>query len=443
MNLLAGCKKVTNVPPAMKTVNLGWTKVCVGWILLLLSMSQLALNSTQHIDDDLDSVPENCTARQAKRHYRYSSIRDDILRKLRLAAPPNVTSHRLPAIPQLQSIIDEMCRQKGASCAGALTDDRRATQATSSPGDDSTQTTNDYADDVRATTMKILLFPTSPREDATDAHPRTSSVDSQQSCRFSFQSDIAPNDVVSATFGIYIRRATATHAAVPPQRPHMATWVLVYALWAVARDRPPERHLVHRRRIYLNNNDTGRWHHFSFLDQVRRWITNPHGNQVLFVQATDSRGEPLAVIEPLSDEEKPYKPYLELMVSGSQQTSRSKRTTELDCDDQSSETLCCRYPLVIDFDKFGWDWVIVPRRYSAFYCSGECPFLYMQMHGSGTHVRQQQQQAAAMRRGSGADGGPCCSPRRLSPISMLYYDDYENIVLGKLPEMIVEQCGCA
>lgn len=86
----------------------------------------------------------------------------------------------------------------------------------------------------------------------------------------------------------------------------MATWVLVYALWAVARDRPPERHLVHRRRIYLDDRDTGRWHHFSFLGQVRRWITNPHGNQGLFVQATDSRGEPLAVIQPLSDEEKPY-----------------------------------------------------------------------------------------------------------------------------------------
>jgi len=141
------------------------------------------------------------------------------------------------------------------------------------------------------------------------------------------------------------------------------------------------------------------------------------------------------------------KPYLELMVSGSQQATRSKRTTELDCDDQSSERRCCRYPLVVDFDRFGWDWVIVPRRYSAFYCSGECPFLYMQMHGSGTHVRQQQQQqqqqATAVRPAAGAGGGPCCSPRRVSSISMLYYDEYMNIVYGRLPEMVVEQCGCA
>jgi len=140
------------------------------------------------------------------------------------------------------------------------------------------------------------------------------------------------------------------------------------------------------------------------------------------------------------------------MVSGSQQSTRSKRTTELDCDDRSAERRCCRYQLVVDFDRFGWDWVIVPRRYSAYYCSGECPFLYMQPNGAGTHVRQQQQQqqesaaATAIRAvtgAAGAGGGPCCSPRRVSSISMLYYDKHMNIVYGRVPEMVVEQCGCA
>jgi len=116
-----------------------------------------------------------------------------------------------------------------------------------------------------------------------------------------FQSDIVHDDIVSATFGVYIRRATHT-----AQRPRMATWVLVYALRAVVPSGPPERRLVHRRRIYLDDRDTGRWHHFIFLAQVRRWIVNPQSNQGLFVQATDSRGEPLAVIQPNSDQEQPY-----------------------------------------------------------------------------------------------------------------------------------------
>jgi len=130
----------------------------------------------------------------------------------------------------------------------------------------------------------------------------SSSSDGQQTCRFRFQSDMVTDDIVSATFGIYIRQAAHTS-----QRPHMATWVLVYALWAAAApDQPPERHLVHRRRIYLDDRDTGRWHHFSFLSQVRRWVAEPDTNQGLFVQATDSRGEPLAVIQPINNEEQPY-----------------------------------------------------------------------------------------------------------------------------------------
>jgi len=39
---------------------------------------------------------------------------------------------------------------------------------------------------------------------------------------------------------------------------------------------------------------------------VRRWIAQPHGNGGLLVQATDSRGEPLAVIQPITDDELPY-----------------------------------------------------------------------------------------------------------------------------------------
>jgi len=137
------------------------------------------------------------------------------------------------------------------------------------------------------------------------------------------------------------------------------------------------------------------------------------------------------------------KPYLEIQVQ-QRTSSRSKRNLNLDCDEHSAETRCCRYPLVVDFESFGWDFVIVPRRYSAYYCAGDCPFLYYQQFVH-SHVVHQQRTAS----GSGATavsaagGGPCCSPRRVSAISMLYYDDYMNIVYGHLPGMVVEQCGCS
>jgi len=124
----------------------------------------------------------------------------------------------------------------------------------------------------------------------------------------------------------------------------------------------------------------------------------------------------------------------------------------MDCDEYSAETRCCRYPLVVDFESFGWDFVIVPSRYSAFYCAGDCPFLYYQQYAH-SHLVQQQRQRQRQQQQQGRSGGnvvataesggPCCSPRRVSAISMLYYDDYMNIVYGTLPGMVVEQCGCS
>ena len=140
------------------------------------------------------------------------------------------------------------------------------------------------------------------------------------------------------------------------------------------------------------------------------------------------------------------KPYLEIQVQ-ERASSRSKRTLDLDCDEHSAEKRCCRYPLVVDFESFGWDFVIVPRRYSAYYCAGDCPFLYYQQFAHSHVVQQQrqrdQQASTAVAAAGGAGGGPCCSPRRVSAISMLYYDDYMNIVYGHLPGMVVEQCGCS
>ncbi|NWH92298.1 DVR1 protein, partial [Aegithalos caudatus] len=37
---------------------------------------------------------------------------------------------------------------------------------------------------------------------------------------------------------------------------------------------------------------------------------------------------------------------------------------------------------------------------------------------------------------------PCCVPVRLSPISILYYDNSDNVVLRHYEDMVVDECGC-
>lgn len=103
----------------------------------------------------------------------------------------------------------------------------------------------------------------------------------------------------------------------------------------------------------------------------------------------------------------------------------------LTCDENSTETRCCRYPLVIDFDEMGWNWIIAPRKYEANYCSGECSASLSQ------HTHSHLVNQATFGRNN-----LCCIPRKMSSISMLYYDENYNINQGILPGMVVERCGC-
>lgn len=112
---------------------------------------------------------------------------------------------------------------------------------------------------------------------------------------------------------------------------------------------------------------------------------------------------------------------------------RTKRNLGLNCDAKMNEPLCCRYPLTVDFEEFGWDFIIAPKKYEAHYCAGDCPFLTLQKHPH-THIIEM---------ASANMAGPCCTPRKMSAISMLYFDQQFNIVFGNLPGMVVDRCGCS
>lgn len=125
-------------------------------------------------------------------------------------------------------------------------------------------------------------------------------------------------------------------------------------------------------------------------------------------------------------------PFMEVKISES--PKRSRRDSGLDCDENSPESRCCRYPLTVDFENFGWDWIIAPKRYKANYCSGECEYMHLQKYPH-THLVNK-----ANPRGS---AGPCCTPTKMSPINMLYFNRKEQIIYGKIPSMVVDRCGCS
>lgn len=124
-------------------------------------------------------------------------------------------------------------------------------------------------------------------------------------------------------------------------------------------------------------------------------------------------------------------PYVEISTTESRR--RTRRSVGLNCNDSTQEKLCCRYPLEVDFVKFGWDFIIAPKRYDAHFCSGECPLLALQKFPH-SHLMNLASQNSAQ---------PCCGPRKMSAISMLYFDENYNVMYGSLPGMVVERCGCS
>lgn len=55
--------------------------------------------------------------------------------------------------------------------------------------------------------------------------------------------------------------------------------------------------------------------------------------------------------------------YLEMVtVEGERAGRRRRNAPPQDCKEGDGEERCCRYPLVVDFEEMGWDWVIAPKK---------------------------------------------------------------------------------
>ncbi|XP_041857937.1 protein DVR-1 [Melanotaenia boesemani] len=102
--------------------------------------------------------------------------------------------------------------------------------------------------------------------------------------------------------------------------------------------------------------------------------------------------------------------------------------------------VCKARRLYIDFKDVGWqNWIIAPQGYMANYCHGECPFPLSESLNGTNHAILQTLVHSLDPQGTPQ---PCCVPIRLSPISMLYYDNNDNVVLRHYQEMVVDECGC-
>ncbi|XP_012676339.2 southpaw [Clupea harengus] len=105
----------------------------------------------------------------------------------------------------------------------------------------------------------------------------------------------------------------------------------------------------------------------------------------------------------------------------------------------TARPLCRRVDMWVDFDQIGWDqWIVHPKRYNAHRCEGECPSPLDESFKPTNHAYMQ-----SLLRMYHPERVACasCVPTRLSPLSMLYYED-DGVVLRHHEDMVVEECGC-
>ncbi|CAB3386769.1 Hypothetical predicted protein [Cloeon dipterum] len=184
----------------------------------------------------------------------------------------------------------------------------------------------------------------------------------------------------------------------------------------------------------LEPHPNDKWVVLNVRRLVQEWFDKPESNLGIVIKVEDERGkEYTRTYASIPDQNtgQPLDPFIEFSIADNY--SRSKReTVGFDCDESSSQKKCCRYPLVVDFSEFGWDFIIAPKRFNTFYCSGECVpfFLEENLHTQVMH-----------RADTGGKYVPCCAARKLSSMTLIYYDG--NIVyVSTLPNMRVEYCGC-
>ncbi|XP_058867570.1 growth/differentiation factor 11 [Acipenser ruthenus] len=335
-----------------------------------------------------------CMWREHSKVLRLETIKSQILSKLRLKQAPNISrevaNQLLPKAPPLQQLLDHQDFQGDASLQEDLMEE----------------------DEYHATTETVITM-------ASEPEPLVQVEGKPSCCFFKFNPKIMFTKVLKAQLWVYLR----------PLQKTSTVYLQILRLKPVTEE--GSRHIrIRSLKIELNSR-AGHWQSIDFKHVLQNWFKQPHTNWGIDINAFDEGGNDLAVTS-LGPGEEGLQPFLEVKVM--ETSKRSRRNLGLDCDEHSLESRCCRYPLTVDFEAFGWDWIIAPKRYKANYCSGQCEYMFMQKYPH-THLVQH-----ANPRGS---AGPCCTPTKMSPINMLYFNDKQQIIHGKIPGMVVDRCGCS
>ncbi|CAD7094213.1 unnamed protein product [Hermetia illucens] len=179
----------------------------------------------------------------------------------------------------------------------------------------------------------------------------------------------------------------------------------------------------------IPRNDNGIWITVDVTDMVTEWYNNASTNHGVVIKTKEQWMKQFVVLDD-SVANKTYAPYIEVMTKDNRKR-RTKRNTSLNCSESDNEVRCCRYPLEVNFRHFNWEWIIAPQSFNAYFCNGECKLGFLPKY---PHTHLMQMSTAPQ---------PCCSPTKMSPVTLLYFNNEYNLVMSTIPNMAVDKCSCS
>ncbi|XP_033226501.1 growth/differentiation factor 8 [Belonocnema kinseyi] len=356
-----------------------------------------------------------CRMHEEIRALSLEAIKEQILNKLGLKQAPNMTGRALPRIPPIDKLMDMYGVQADQPLEPGITH-------------------HEEIDEYAAKTESVFAL--------AQPHQRLRhSKGSLDVLYFKFSDKVVQHRVTRAELSLWIYGTTEPREDCESEvdlDSHAPVTITLQRILRGATESGgpllgPPLTTKHSRPI----GGSGKWVTIELRRMVAEWFKHPRDNLGVALKIGGGGGNHRRNYKPVeTNPAAENAPYLEVQTQelDSRRGGRIKRNVGLNCDEASQETRCCRYKLTVDFEKFGWDWIIAPKKYDANYCSGDCPMAFLPAYPN-THIVSLAEPPN--------NTGPCCAPRKLSEITMLYFDNEYQIVFSRLPGMVVERCGCS
>uniref|UniRef100_A0A8C4VW78 TGF-beta family profile domain-containing protein n=1 Tax=Gopherus evgoodei TaxID=1825980 RepID=A0A8C4VW78_9SAUR len=204
------------------------------------------------------------------------------------------------------------------------------------------------------------------------------------------------------------------------------------------RRKPQRRNLISSRLLSLY---TEGWEVFNVTQTVSKWVRNSSTNHGFLITTTHLSKTKLEsnfvkFAKSRHNMRDSRNAFLVLFTNNDRQKSSSFLPSSTD-----QIVPCQLNDLFVDFHEIGWaGWIIFPRGYKAYYCKGACLFPLGESLRATNHATVQS--IVHTLKLSKDVSTPCCVPDKLSSISIMYFDDNENVVLKNYKDMVATSCGC-